>query len=496
MEWCRGGASKQRSASLPRGCVLVRHAAFEAEQILLHGEHAQADLTPLMEILNHTRDPSDVFSKLRPYDRLTALVATPGRPYEYLPIAVGAKRAARSKNRWIQTHTPSNCSQGFSLHTAVAFFTSWSNSFTEIFSRAVTRLFDVWCLLGADRDQTRLIPAMWGSSWGPDYAKYWLSPFTSHPVEPMAQTPPRELVKLIWRALATREQYARYRNLSNAMFARRQQPRCFKRAFVCDFTSMPTSAMRPRPWSAVQAVALHHGGSAQAARSVGNRISRLLACHSNLRERDNRPPFPIDGRSRTATAVTPQVEGASAASDSQSLTRPGREICGLRIVFADRKGRRKLRNILELVDQCNAWRLPSPYETMRINCSMHNFGVGLVASLPLLAQMDVFIVPHGADIINGFAMHAGASVIEVMPVHRYGCPCDMYKRLFAYQGPAVFHYQMESTNSSNAVSTEARKKGTYNSDLFLPWPSLRAALTHVLHTDGRRANYRFRSFTF
>eukprot|EP00966_Prymnesium_polylepis_P049706 1150457-Prymnesium_polylepis.1 len=80
--------------------------------------------------------------------------------------------------------------------------------------------------------------------------------------------------------------------------------------------------------------------------------------------------------------------------------------CALRIVFADRKGRRKLANIGELVERCNAWRPPPPHASMTINCSLHNFGVGLVASLPLLATMDVFVVPHGADIINGFAMHA------------------------------------------------------------------------------------------
>ena len=52
----------------------------------------------------------------------------------------------------------------------------------------------------------------------------------------------------------------------------------------------------------------------------------------------------------------------------------------------------------------------------------------------------------------------GASVVEVMPVHRYGCPCEMYKKLYTYQGPSVFHYQMVSTNASNAVSTEVRAR--------------------------------------
>ena len=80
-------------------------------------------------------------------------------------------------------------------------------------------------MLGADRERTRLVPAMWGSNWGPDYAHYWLSPFSSHPVEPMAQTPPRELVKPIWRALASREQYARYRKKAPRPRPRAQPPR-------------------------------------------------------------------------------------------------------------------------------------------------------------------------------------------------------------------------------------------------------------------------------
>ena len=54
-------------------------------------------------------------------------------------------------------------------------------------------------------------------------------------------------------------------------------------------------------------------------------------------------------------------------------------------------------------------------------------------SLAVLARTDVLILPHGADLINGFALHAAASVVEVMPVHQYGCPCDMYRRMYTYQ---------------------------------------------------------------
>ena len=62
--------------------------------------------------------------------------------------------------------------------------------------------------------------------------------------------------------------------------------------------------------------------------------------------------------------------------------------------------------------------------------------------------------------------------------------------------PVVFHYQLHSRNGSYAVSTEARKARTYNSDLRLPWGPLEAALAHTVRVGGRDADYRFRRFNF
>lgn len=205
-----------------------------------------------------------------------------------------------------------------------------------------------------------------------------------------------------------------------------------------------------RPWSAVQAVATHHGGAAQRDRSFHARRPRLRACgRGSLGGRG--------GRGRLADTTRRLDEAAvSVASGGGG---PGRK-CALHVVFADRKGRRKLRNIRELVAACAAWRPPSPHAGLAVNCTAHNFGVGLVASLDVLARTDVLVVPHGADIINGFGLHAGASVVEVMPIKQfqYGCPCDMYRRMYTYEGPTVFHHQLVSTNASLAVSEEPRKK--------------------------------------
>ena len=99
--------------------------------------------------------------------------------------------------------------------------------------------------------------------------------------------------------------------------------------------------------------------------------------------------------------------------------------------------------------ECDGWRPPSPHAAVRVRCVSHNFGVGLVASLPVIADSDVMVTPHGADMVNAFpfALHGGSSVLEVMPVHRAGCPCQMYKELLSSEGggpPAVLHYQLRT----------------------------------------------------
>ena len=145
----------------PQKCVRVPSVCFEAEQILLHGKTAPGALRRLNAVLNKTRDPSDAFSRLHPTYRPTAFVARPGEPFDFLPLAVGVKRASgRKRARFLFRHVAGPAPEAFSPVPAVAFYTTWSNSFTEIFSRAVVQLFEQWCRTAAGRD-VHLIPAMW-----------------------------------------------------------------------------------------------------------------------------------------------------------------------------------------------------------------------------------------------------------------------------------------------------------------------------------------------
>ena len=325
------GASRCGHVREPRRCVEVTQVCFEAEQLLLHAPDAPTQLTRLLRVLNGTRDPSDVFALLRPVERPTALVARPGVPYSYLPLATGVKRVRRIRNRILRTHTPRAREPAEFVDDvrAIAFFTSWSNSFTEIFSRAVVRVFELWCAHRADRDSLHLIPAMWGSDWGPDYSTTWLAPFTAHRVQPLARTPPRALVKPVWRGYASPNDYARYTNLSVDMFRARAPPRCFARALVCDFTSMPKES---RPWATSQAIAAHHMTTAAAKAARRAVEAAAPAAHAPA-----------------ATAGLLAADGSAAASRRT-----------VRIVFALRRGRRKLANVDELIGACNGWNPATP----------------------------------------------------------------------------------------------------------------------------------------
>ena len=133
-------------------------------------------------------------------------------------------------------------------------------------TRTLTRTRTLTLALARALPLTLTPPLTRGSPWGPDYARFWLHPFTAHAVEPMAPprpnldpsalpareltlapspkphphphphpnpspnrkqalTPPKSDVKLIWRALATDAKLASYRNASEAHFGAAEPPR-------------------------------------------------------------------------------------------------------------------------------------------------------------------------------------------------------------------------------------------------------------------------------
>ena len=85
---------------------------------------------------------------------------------------------------------------------------------------------------------------------------------------------------------------------------------------------------------------------------------------------------------------------------------------------------------------------------------------------------------------NGLVLHAGATVVELLPPIMAGCPCGMYQGQFR-AGRHLLHYTASTVNRSAAVRTGAKNTwGTYNSDFMMPVEVTERILAHVVQTGG------------
>lgn len=384
-------------------CAAVHDACFDGEQIILHGPEAARHKQAIDAKLSQTKDVYDVKANLRPWEHRTTMVADPGATYQYLPLAVQARIGAAQKQKndtsAYQVHrqplAPSAWVEGV---TALAFFPTFSNAWTETFARSLTQVFELWC---AHRGRIVPIPAAWGTTCGvgspcnedDDYAGTYLGPLSAwhnDKIWPMSLTPrPETLAQAIYgnsrvapgkascddagnfigkynatgqeeRSLANASCLAQYMRQANAFFESRGQ-RCFRDTTVCAFGGMPWHA---RPWSLMQALASAHGGPPPAGRNLT--VHHLRACES---------------------------EGSG--EDGESSVEGGG--CPLRVVFIQREGRRRLANLDEHVAVCNSWRPPARArgDGLKVRCRAHSFKQGLKANIPLLRKTDVLIGPHG-----------------------------------------------------------------------------------------------------
>ena len=479
-------------------CVGVRNACFDAEQIFMHGPDAQQHRDAIHELLLRAKDLYDVKRSLRPNVHNTTHVADAGAPYGYLPLAVNAQRAETWRNRsndtsaYQQRLQPLAPSEWIENSTAVAFFTTFSSSFTETFSRATVQLFEQYC---AHRGTIDVIPAAFGSPKpdGNDHAATYLAPLTrTGHIEPMSLTPqPERLQQAIFGNFPTSPGRARhphcpgngtcleaYLAQSERYFAAIGQ-RCFRSATVCNFARQPTKPGSARPWSLMQALATHHAGPPP---SRATSMSRMLSCGDGLLEQQ-----------RGEGPVEPAVARAARAAERAGR---GGERCPLRVVFIQREGRRRLLNIDEHVAACNAWRSTRGVDDPTPSCEAYTFRRGLAAALPLLRRTDVLIGPHGADMTNALALHAGATVVELLPPIASGCPCAMYQQQFAVE-PSVLHYTASTRNVSRAARTGLpRFWNTYHSDFVTPVEVTRRILSHVVDVGGRLERFRPLDFEY
>lgn len=447
-------------------CVEVQHACIEAEQVVVHGAAAlmQTSQRRLLRLLNRTMDVTEAFRDLRPWYRNTVVTAaSPSTALSYLPLAVSAQVvAARSESprRWFLRHSALPASEFIATsqtHPPLVFFTSFVENLGELFVRAIPFVFALTqqhigsqgipqpMLHSNSRLHHRIMPAMLPARF---YALF--DAFSAHGVEPLALYPNASLHEPmdLLHARAGAANYDAYRRRSFQFYASRQPERCYERIRVCDLFSRTDMLQLPsfrrlqamlRPWETMQAILRHHGQHDPEAHT-----RRLLAC----------------GDGQLSPAHT----------------------CPLRIRFVLRQRRRFLLDVSSLVRKCNAW-VPTSLPGLKVHCGTVSFSRHAVHHP--IADVDVLVSPHGADVVNALKLHAGASLVEVMPVLTKlpnqdctVCHGVLGDYMMAFRAePQLHHYRLFTDQSEYSVRAGGH---VYDSSLRLPWGALQSVLEDIV----------------
>ena len=112
------------------------------------------------------------------------------------------------------------------------------------------------------------------------------------------------------------------------------------------------------------------------------------------------PGLREEARQLAASWRRPQLLRPSAAGRSANV---------LQIVFIKRTGRRKLANAAHLARVVDG----AEWLGVRLAASLYTFGAGFARDARRMREADVLVGSHGADLLNGLCMHAGASLVEV-----------------------------------------------------------------------------------
>jgi len=425
-------------------CAAVRQACVEGEQVVLR-ERAQLDAA--LEALQEAKEPMSVFRTAATEARPSLLVARPGQRYDYLPLGINYKMArihsnSRAWGHRLWLNRTASAPTGYRADAVgLIFFTTFPTSFAETFARSVSRVEQATRVLQRRHPTSRLhlIPAMWGRSLEP-----LLAPFGDGAVRPLgalANVSGQQTRKL-YNALPEPDTWRAYMQQQQQVAT--QPPRCFERAYVCDFHAMPGrgTVLGTR--------------RVQAAWQAAQRILRHVAGEEWRPERPSPPLVRV-------------------------------------VVFARRAGRRRLSNLDKLLARCKKEGPRLSTKDKRINglvCESFDLGTGIRSAWRVLSRADVLVAPHGGDLTNGLFMRAGAAVLEILPVWggagqgtrkgRKG-PANgkeafgrFFYDLFAEQPVCI--QQLFTRNASYSRARMPGTAGSYNEDLSIPWEVLRPRL--------------------
>lgn len=445
----------QHNVSRHTTCVGVRDACVVGERIVLGpGRAVEAQqLAALFEPLVRDYVWAMQTARITARGTFSAIDAQPGRYCSYNATISGVGAAAKCIGdndegdgipRWRSIDPSATASAVWRADRrrfGLVFWPIYAAGFSEAFGNNALPLHQLHIARWLPPDG-ELLPA---SSWH----DYWFQPFTGG------------------GALQTLQR-----------LELRRETRCYRQLAVCQLASFVFdrtfhSDSHWRPWDAMQHVVAH----TPALRAEALRMA------STWRRPQLRLVAAAAAAANSAAVGTGQGSGASDGA--------------LRVVIIKRPGRRKLANAAQLARSFNGTSLLG----VPLATSLHTFGGmgGLVHDARVMRGTDVLIGPHGADLLNGLCMHAGASLVEArghLFTRALGVWVSWYEDFYAFDH-VVHHYAYELglNETLGAARLQARlgrplsPHDTWNLNMELPPRKLRHALEAIIDVNGQPSRY-------
>ena len=164
-----------------------------------------------------------------------------------------------------------------------------------------------------------------------------------------------------------------------------------------------------------------------------------------------------------------------------------------------RKARRKLLNAQQLAGALNGLQMRG----VPVKASTYSFaGEGFAANVRAAREADVLFGMHGADLVHGLFMHAGATVVEVRGFAWYdngrGMWPGWFARVFALD-EQIFHYALQASLVETVGAAELQQRNpssplsgyaTWNMDVNVSVAAARKLLHTVAQVNGDVRAYR------
>lgn len=265
--------------------------------------------------------------------------------------------------------------------------------------------------------------------------------------------------------------------------------RCFRHMFVCprgvNITHWPLHSLG-------QHLARHYSSASQQQPAAKGTVQAAA---------EQQAPNTAAASARGGSSSGGDSNSGASSKDGGSSSSSGGERV-VRVVFHKRSTPdRQLLNAAELVEQCNSWRhTTAAGRRLRATCREVEMG-DLQTGIAAAQEADIFVGIHGANMMNGWLMRPGSSMIELQPFGFDAGAAHLQYPLFNQQDNAtqVAWWMISECDPEAWTPGASERKGLGRQqhwpkfrNMRLRWEALEEVLQTAVEWGGDMADYRRR----